>query len=224
MKKPLVLGALVLALGACGAYAAFRTVRAEPSARARAAAAPSEVRSSPRTADGFRSGIFEPPREAPAFTLDGSNGRKLNLADQRGKVVILEFGYTHCQYVCPMTLARLTDVHRKLGKAASDVQLIYVTVDPKRDTPERLREHLAAFNPSFLGATGTPDELAATLKGYGVVAEQVVSKGQAPGYEVDHSSFLYLVDRQGRIRGLVPFGTSADDIRHDVELLLKMPA
>jgi protein SCO1/2 len=137
-------------------------------------------------------------------------------------VVILEFGYTSCALVCPVTLARLTDVHKKLGSAARDVQLIYVTVDPKRDTPERLREHLTAFNPSFLGATGAPDELAAVQKAYGVIAEEVVSQNQALGYEVNHSSFLYLIDRQGKIRGLVPFGTPADDILHDIELLLKM--
>ena len=95
-------------------------------------------------------------------------------------MVILEFGYTYCQEVCPITLARMTEVHRKLGDAARDVQLIYVTVDPQRDSPERLRDHLAGYDPSFLGATGTPDELAATLKSYGVVAEQVVAKDHAP--------------------------------------------
>jgi protein SCO1/2 len=206
MKKALVAGALVvLALAAWGASVAFR-------------------RPPPRVDKGFRSGIFEPAREAPAFSLDGSNGKKVTLHDQLGKVVIMEFGYTYCEFVCPVTLARLTEVHKKLGSAARDVQLIYVTVDPKRDNPERLREHLAGFNPNFLGATGTPDELAATLKAYGVVAEQVVAPNHAPGYQVSHSSFLYLVDQQGKIRGLVPFGTSADDILHDVQLLLNTQA
>src|SRR5262249_51793222 len=101
-------------------------------------------------------------------------------------------------------------------------QLIFVTVDPERDSPERLREHLAAFNANFLGATGAPDELAAVRKAYGVVAEQVVSRNPKLGYEVNHSSSLYLVDRQGKIRGLVPFRTPVDDIVHDLELLLKM--
>ena len=118
-------------------------------------------RQPPRAEQGLRSGTFEPPREAPAFNLDGSNGKKLSLRDHLGKVVIVEFGYTYCQEVCPITLAHLTEVYKKLGSAARDVQLIYVTVDPARDSPERLREHLAAYNPSFLGATGTPDELQA---------------------------------------------------------------
>ena len=202
MKKTLLAGALILPLMALGTYFTFRRP--------------------PQAEQGLRSGTFEPPREAPAFSLDGSNGKKLSLRDHLGKVVILEFGYTFCQEVCPVTLARLTEVYKKLGSAARDVQLIFVTVDPKRDSPERLREYLAAFNPSFLGATGTPGELAAVRKTYGVVAEQVVSRNQAIGYEVNHSSSLYLVDRQGKLRGLAPFGTPVDDLVHDLELLLKM--
>src|SRR5271170_611011 len=209
MKKIFLVGALVLplmALGmvALGTHFAFRQ--------------------SPRAEQGLRSGTFDPPREAPAFSLDGSNGRKLGPRDHLGKVVIVEFGYTYCQEVCPVTLAHLTEVYKKLGSAARDVQLIYVTVDPARDNPERLREHLTAYNPSFLGATGTPDELQAVQKAYGVVAKQVVSPNPALGYAVDHSSSLFLVDRQGKLRGLVPFGTPVDDIVHDLEFLLKTGA
>jgi protein SCO1/2 len=133
----------------------------------------------------------------------------------------LQFGYTFCTPVCPVTLARLNEVHKKLGNASSDVQLIYLTVDPERDNPDRLRKHLAAFNPSFLGATGTLDELAAVNKAYGVFAEKVVSRNQA-GYAMNHSTSLYLINRQGKLRGLVPFGTPVEDIVHDLELLLKM--
>ena len=201
MKKTLLVGALILPLVALGTHFAFRRP--------------------PQAEQGLRSGAFEPPREAPAFSLDGSNGKKLSLRDHLGEVVILQFGFTFCEKVCPVTLARLTEVYKKLGSAAREVQLIYVTVDPKRDSPERLREHLAAFNPSFLGATGTPEELLAVRKAYGVVAEQVVSRNPALGYEVNHSSSIYLVDRQGKIRGLAPFGTPVDDIVHDLELLLK---
>ena len=202
MKRTLLIGALVFPLVAAGIYSFL----------------PRPARST----DGFRSGTFDPPREAPAFTLDGSNGKKLSLRDDLGKVVILEFGYASCEYVCPPTLARLTEVFKKLGTAARDVQLIYVTVDPARDTPEDLREYLGGFNPTFLGATGPPADVAAVLKAYGVVAEQVAAPNRSPGYQVNHSSFLYLVDRQGKIRTLVPFDTPADDIVHDVELLLKL--
>jgi protein SCO1/2 len=202
MKKALLVGTLVLPLVALATYFAFQQ--------------------HPQAQDGLRAGTFEPAREAPAFTLDGSNGGKLNLRDHLGKVVILYFGFTYCDKVCPVTLARVTEAFKKLGSAASDVQLIFISVDPKRDSPERMREHLTAFNPSFLGATGTPDALAAVRIAYGVVAEEVASKNKALGYEVNHSSSLYLVDRQGKVRALVTYGTPADDIAHDLQILLKM--
>jgi|SRR5579871_1199475 len=203
MKKTLLIVALALPVLTLGTRLALRPTRAE---------------------DGLRSGTFDPPRVAPAFSLDGSNGKKVSAHDYLGKVTILEFGYTYCEEVCPITLAHLTEAFRKLGSAASEVQLIYVTVDPARDNPARLHEHLAAFNPSFLGATGTPSELGAVQKAYGVVARQVASKNPALPYAMDHSSSLYLIDRQGNLRGLVPFGTPVDDIVHDLSLLLQMGA
>jgi protein SCO1/2 len=204
MNKTFLVGALVLPLVALGThFALLRTSQAD---------------------QGLRSGTFDPPRDAPTFSLDGSNGRKLGPSDYTGKVVIVEFGYTYCQDVCPITLAHLTEAWKKMGSAASDVQLIYITVDPARDNPERLREHLTAFNPSFLGATGTPQELQTIEKAYGVVAKQVASKNPALPYAMDHSSSLYLVDRQGKLRGLVPFGTPVDDIVHDLQFLLKTRA
>lgn len=202
MKKTLLAGALLLPLVALGTRFAFPP--------------------SPHAEPGLRSGSFDPPRDAPAFTLDGSNRRKLSLRDYLGKVVIVEFGYTWCQDVCPITLAHLTETWRKLGSAARDVQLIYITVDPARDNPERLREHLAVFSPSFLGATGTPDDLHSVLNAYGGVARQVASPNPALGYAVDHSSSLYLIDRQGKLRGLVPFNTPVDDIVHDLRYLLNL--
>jgi len=204
MKRVLLIGALVLPLVVLGTRVAF--LRA------------------PQAEEGLRTGTFEPPREAPDFSLDGSNGKKLSVRDYPGKVVIVEFGYTYCQDVCPITLAHLTEAWRKMGSAARDVQLIYVTVDPARDNPDRLREHLTAFNPSFLGATGTPEELQTVEKAYGVVARQVASKNPLLPYAMDHSSSLYLIDRQGKLRGLVPFGTPVDDIVHDLRFLLKTEA
>jgi protein SCO1/2 len=202
MKKAFLAGALLFPLVALGTYWGFR--------------------SSPQAEQGLRSATFDPPREAPTFSLDGSNGQKLTLGEHRGKVVILEFGYTFCDEACPMTLAKLTEVYKKLGSAARDVQLIYVTVDPERDTPNRMREFLAAFNPSFLGATGTPAEVDSVQRAYGVVAKRVAPRNPALAYAVAHSTSLYLVDRQGKLRALVPFETPADDIVHDLELVLKM--
>jgi protein SCO1/2 len=201
MNKKLIVAILVLPLIVWASYFAFRQpVHAD---------------------EGLRSGTFDPPRVAPGFILDGSNGKKLSLHDELGKIVIVEFGYTNCQTVCPVTLSHLSDVYKKLGDQARDIQLIYVTVDPRRDSPERLREHLAKFNPTFLGATGSFDELEDIRNAYGAFAKQVPSPDPALGYGVDHSTSLYLVDRQGKLRGLVPFGTSIEDIGHDLEFLLK---
>jgi protein SCO1 len=169
----------------------------------------------------FTSGLFDPPRPAPPILgLQGSNGKPLRMEDHRGKVVILEFGFTYCQAVCPVTLGHLTEVFRKLGDAARDVQVVFVTVDPKRDNPARMAEYLATFNPSFLGATGTPEALAAVRSEYGVVAEEVASSDPRLGYAVNHSSSIYLIDRAGMLRALIPFGRPVDDIVNDVELLL----
>lgn len=171
--------------------------------------------------EGFRTGVFEPPRKAPDFTLDGSNGAKVSLRDYLGKIVVLEFGFSSCSQVCPVTLSHLAEVDKKLGPAAADVQVIFVTVDPKRDSPARLREFLRGFDPRFVGATSDPDELARVRDAYGILAEEVASKNEEQGYQVNHSSFVYLIDRKGSIRTLVPFGTPADDIVADIRLLLR---
>ena len=172
-------------------------------------------------ADGkLKSGVFDPPRMAPEFALAGSDGSELQLARYRGKVVALGFGFSHCPEVCPTTLATLAKARKKLGTEGSGMQVVYVTVDPERDNPERLRTYLANFDPSFVGATGTPEQLGKVREAYGIVASRKLGKDPA-SYAVDHSSFVYLIDRAGSLRALVPYGRSADDIAHDVALLLK---
>jgi protein SCO1/2 len=174
-------------------------------------------------APAFRAGVFEPPRAAPQFELPGSAGAPVRLGDYRGKVVALAFGFTYCPRVCPVTLANLSRTFEKLGPAASDVQVVFVSVDPERDTPERMREFLAFFNPTFLGATGTPQQLEAVRDEFGVSAKRAVSAVKKLGYEVHHSSFVYLIDRKGQLRLLMPFGKTADDLEHDIRLLLAEP-
>ena len=169
----------------------------------------------------FKSGVFDPPRMAPDFALDGSNGAALTLSAHRGKVVALAFGFTYCPRVCPVTLAKLAQVSTKLGPLASELQVLFVTVDPERDTPARLLEFLSFFNPAFLGGTGEKAKLEALRQAYGVSATRVVSDNAKLGYEMHHSASIYLIDREGKLRLLVPFGKSVDDILHDVQLLLK---
>ncbi len=166
----------------------------------------------------LKAGVFSPPRQAPDFSLDGSDGRALNLRRFKGKVVLLGFGFTWCPSVCPTTLATLAQARRKLGSAAAaDVQIVYITVDPERDKAERLKEYLAAFDPTFVGGTGTAERLAVVRKDYGVFAEK---KGQGKDYQVAHSSFTYLIDRSGSLRALMPYGHGPDDYVHDMRILL----
>lgn len=169
--------------------------------------------------ENLKSGVFEPPRQAPGFTLTASNGTEFSLSQAQGKLVILGFGFTHCPNICPMTLANLAQARKKLGALADDVQVVYVTVDPERDNPIRLREYLNNFDSSFIGVTGTEEQLAALRKEYGIIAAKEIGKNGE--YEVHHSSYIYLIDRTGLLRALVPFGKSADDIVHDVKILLQ---
>lgn len=166
----------------------------------------------------LRAGAFDPPRQAPELGLQGSHGGELSLHDYRGKIVVLGFGFTSCPDVCPTTLATLAQARKKLGARASDVQVVYVTVDPERDTADRMRKYLTTFDPTFLGGTGSPERLAAVRKEYGIAAEK---KMYGKNYSVAHSSYTYLIDREGRLRALMPYGSTPDDYVHDIELLLR---
>ncbi len=168
-------------------------------------------------AEPLKAGVFNPPRDAPDFSVSGSDGAPLTLKSYRGKVVVLGFGYTSCPNVCPVTLAVLAQAHRKLGALGSQVQVIYLTVDPERDTAERLKQYLAGFDPTFVGGTGTPAQMAAVRSSYGVTAQKV---GSGDNYGVAHSSFIYLIARDGKLRALMPFGHKADDFVHDISVLL----
>jgi protein SCO1/2 len=166
----------------------------------------------------LKAGVFDPPRLAPEFSLAGSDGRELRISQYRGKVVLLAFGFTSCTEVCPTTLNTFAVARRKLGAAAANVQVVYVTVDPARDVPERLAKYLRSFDPTFVGGTGTEDQLATVRKSYGISAEKKVFGND---YVYVHSSFAYLIDRKGRIRALMPYGHTPDDYINDLTILLK---
>lgn len=168
----------------------------------------------------LRTGVFSPPRPAPDFALQGSNGTQLRLSSFRGKVVALGFGYTSCPDVCPTTLAELAQARRQLAAAGRDFQVIYVTVDPERDTAKRLHQYVTAFDPSFLGVTGSAEQLGAVQKAYGIQTVRKDLPGSSSGYAVHHSSYVYLVDREGSLRAMMPFGVALEDVVHDVKTLL----
>ena len=165
----------------------------------------------------LKAGVFEPPSAAPAFSLQASSGGEQALSSYRGKVVLLGFGFTSCPEVCPTTLAVLAQARKRLGVQAEQVQVLYVTVDPERDHPDRMRAYLRGFDSTFVGLTGAPEKLAAVRAKYGVTAER---KYIGDSYSVAHSSSVYLIDRKGLLRGMMPYGRTPDDFVHDVRILL----
>lgn len=171
--------------------------------------------------DRLIAGAFTPPRAAPELPLQGSDGKPFSLDRYKGKVVVLEFGFTNCVDVCPVTLAMLAQARDQMGAAGKDMQVVYVTVDPERDTARHLQEVLGLVDPSFIGLTGTPDQIAAVEKAYGVTAQKVVIDAKKNEYAYAHSSFIYFIDPQGMLRALMPFGHPSEDVSHDVGLLLK---
>lgn len=153
------------------------------------------------------------------FSLDDTAGRRRTLADFRGKVVILFFGYVSCPDVCPTTLSRLAEVMKLLGPQAARVQVLFVTVDPERDTAERLREFVPWFHPDFLALRGTPEETRQLLAEFRASAIKRPVEGSM-GYVIDHSAACYVFDPEGRLRLYVKDEQSAADIAADVKLLL----
>ncbi|NYT82129.1 SCO family protein [Alcaligenaceae bacterium] len=149
---------------------------------------------------------------------DGS-GAVRTLDDYKGKVCVVFFGYTQCPDVCPTSMAELAQVMELLGKDAGDVQVLMVSVDPDRDTPEILSAYTQAFHPSFVGLTGTPEQVATTAKSF--KAYYAKAAGPTPDqYTMDHASSFYLIDKQGEARVLVSGKASAQDIASDIRQLL----
>ncbi|TMH66060.1 MAG: SCO family protein [Betaproteobacteria bacterium] len=156
------------------------------------------------------------------FRLIDHTGRPRTLADFRGKVVVLFFGYTQCPDVCPTTLSQLAATMQKLGPDAARVQVLFVTVDPERDTADLLARYVPAFNASFLGLYGDATATAETAKEFKILYQK--QPGPNPGgYTVDHSAGTYLFDPQGRLRVFESYGQGPDVFAHDIRALLQEP-
>lgn len=154
-----------------------------------------------------------------AFKLQTAGDRTVTAADYQGKVVVLYFGYTHCPDVCPMTLGRLAEAVRDLGDEAKDVQIVFVSVDPYRDTPALLEQYAKAFSPRAVGVTGKPAEIERLAKVYRVAYEREKPDGDG-GYEVMHSKAVYLFDRGGHARLMGTDTDSAKAFAHDLRQLV----
>jgi len=171
-------------------------------------------------AETLKAGVLTPVMAAPALKLTATDGKPLTLERFRGKVVLVAFGFSNCGEVCPITLATLAGARRKLGpEAARDVQVVYVTVDPERDDAAQMRKFLGAFDPTFIGGVGTRAEIDAAQASWGISS---VKKMNPDGsYLIGHSSSIYLVDRAGGLRAVMPYGHPADDFVHDLKILLR---
>jgi protein SCO1/2 len=167
----------------------------------------------------LKAGVLSPVMAAPELRLGGTDGKPLSLAAYRGKVVLLAFGFSNCGEVCPITLATLAGARRKLGADAERVQVVYVTVDPERDTAEQMKKYLAAFDPTFIGGLGTRAEIDAAQKSYGISSRKITNG--SGGYTIGHSSSIYMIDRAGGLRAVMPYGRTVDDFVHDLKILLR---
>lgn len=170
---------------------------------------------------GFRGTTYaEPYPVAADIELKQADGSTFRLSDLRGKVVALFFGYTSCPDVCPTTMAELNQALEKMGDQADQVQVLYVTVDPERDSPERVQQYVSQFNPTFIGLSGSEAELAKVWNDYGVFRE-IVDGTSAAGYLVDHTARVTVIDQDGNLRLSFPFDTPVEDVVHDLKLLLR---
>jgi protein SCO1/2 len=163
----------------------------------------------------------EPYPPAPEIELTRDNGSTFRLSEMRGNIVLLFFGYTSCPDVCPTTMAELKTALDKIGEEdAKNVRVIFVTVDPARDTPQRVQEYVNHFNKDFIGLSGSEAQLSNIWNEYGVFRE-VVDGTSAAGYLVDHTARVTLIDQAGNLRVSYGFETPVEDIVHDLKLLLK---
>jgi protein SCO1/2 len=155
--------------------------------------------------------LLDPPKEVSDFTLTDQDGQPFRLSDLRGRVALLFFGYTNCPDICPTTLSEFKRVKALLGDDAQRVAFVFVSVDGARDTPERLAAYVRAFDPQFIGLTGDDAALRPIARDFGVFYQRVNYESDA-NYLVDHTASTFVVDQQGRLRLVFPYGTDPSAI------------
>jgi protein SCO1 len=168
----------------------------------------------------YHGSVIDPPFPAKDFTLPNYAGDNFQLSQQHGKVVLLFFGYTSCPDVCPTTLATFKQLDERLGTQAKDAEVVFVTVDPARDTPAKLGEYLTLFSPDFIGLTDDPAALQVVYQEYGVYVEKQ-DTGDPNNYGVAHTSSVFVIDPSGDLRLTFPYGMAVADMTSDVQQLLK---
>ena len=159
---------------------------------------------------------------AQGFDLPDASGRRRTLADFKGKVTLVFFGYTQCPDVCPTTLLEIAEVRKALGADGERIQGVFVSVDPERDTPEVLKAYVDNFGAGFVALRGTLEETAAVAKAFKVYYAKV--PGQAAGsYTMDHTAGSYVFDASGKVRLFTRYGSGPEALKHDLQILLSEP-
>ena len=171
--------------------------------------------------ESFRGTLYtEPFPTATEINLQKADGTPFKLSEQKGKVTLLFFGYTSCPDFCPTTLAEMKQVLDGLGDDVEKAQVVFITVDPEKDTPEKMQEYTNRFHASIIGLSGSQAELQMIWTGYGIFRAETDTE-TALGKIIDHTVRLYLIDFDGNLRLSYAYGTPYQDVLHDVQLLIK---
>jgi protein SCO1/2 len=165
-----------------------------------------------RMPQAFAGSVINPPSPASDFSLTSQTGGTVHLADYRGKYVLLFFGYSHCLDQCPATMAVLSKARSELGAQAENVQVLFISTDPAHDTEQSMGAFLSRFDPTFIGLTGSMEQLQPIWKEYGVTVQD--------GGET-HSSYTYLIDPNGNLRLTYPYPSTPEEISADLKILFK---
>jgi protein SCO1/2 len=207
-------------LNRCGAFAAafYATVSLCCAVAAARAAEPDVRATGPdaRAAGPFRLTEWPSAARKPSFHLLDANHERRGLADYRGRVSIVFFGFTHCPDVCPSELLKLALVVKRLESLASQVQVLFISLDPERDTPELVKAYVAAFDPRFVGLTGSSADVNEAASSFSI---QFAKVRQGGDYTINHSTGVYILDKTGRLRLVGTLETSVDDLVHDLTKL-----
>ena len=168
---------------------------------------------------GFKAIDITGAEYARDFDLPDANGQRRTLADFKGRVVVVFFGFTHCPDVCPTTMIELAEVKKALGPDGARVQGIFITLDPERDTPELLRAYVGNFDPSFIALRGTAEETAALAKSFKIFYAKVPGKTEG-NYTIDHTAASFVFDANGKVRLYTRYGSGTEALKSDLRLLL----
>ena len=168
---------------------------------------------------GFKAIDITGAEYARDFDLPDASGQRRTLADFKGRVVVVFFGFTHCPDVCPTTMIELAEVKKALGPDGARVQGIFITVDPERDTPELLRAYIGNFDPSFVALRGSVEETAALAKRFKIFYAKVPGKTEG-NYTIDHTAASFVFDPNGKVRLYTRYGSGAEALKSDLRLLL----